>query len=167
MARMKTLVATMATGAVAAYLFDPQMGRTRRARISDQLGAAVRRPVKRAEDRLGKKTQWAQDKARGIAAELHRREPAANDRELVDRVRSEVLGGPEYSGRTINVDAVDGVVALRGQLETPQQIRDLRAAVAAVPGVRDVESYLHLPGTPPPNKAEAMSTPKGSGTTPD
>ena len=44
------------------------------------------------------------------------------------------------------------------------QVRDLKTqfftedgVVKAVDGVTDVRSYLHLPGTPPPNKAESLT----------
>lgn len=73
-----------------------------------------------------------------------------DDRTLVDRVRSEALGGPEYSGETINVDAVEGVVTLRGQLASQDRIGDVVARVRTVAGVRDVVNLLHLPGTPAP-----------------
>jgi hypothetical protein len=54
----------------------------------------------------------------------------------------------------INVEAYDGCVTLRGQLEHPGDIRRLVEATRRVEGVREVRSYLHLPGTLPPNKAE-------------
>lgn len=156
MATMKTGLLFTAAGAVAAYFLDPDSGRTRRAKTSDQLRAAARRPTRKAEDQFTKKRQYAQDKARGLAHELTTARPApANDQELVDRVRSEVLGEAEYRDRTFNVDAVDGVVSLRGEAATPEQLEHLEAAVANVPGVVRVDSFLHLPGTPAPNKAAA------------
>lgn len=77
--------------------------------------------------------------------------PPADDRALVSKIRSEVLGAPRYSKQTINVDTVDGVVSLRGQLDHPEDIRELVAAVEKVPGVRGVENFLHLPKTTAPN----------------
>lgn len=157
MATMKSGLLFAAASAVAAYFLDPDRGRTRRAKISDQLNPAVRRPTRKAEDQFAKKRQYAHDKAQGLAHELTTARPApANDQELADRVRSEVLGKPEYHDRTFNVDAVDGVVSLRGEAATPEQLKQLEAAVANVPGVVGVDSFLHLPGTPAPNKAEAL-----------
>ena len=40
------------------------------------------------------------------------------------------------------------MIVLRGQLERPEQTNAVEAAVRRVPGVRDVENLLHLPGTP-------------------
>ncbi len=143
-----------AAGAVLQYFLDPQRGRTRRVQTKDQVLAAIRRPARRAQDRLSKSALYAQDRAKGLAHEVTKsagEEAPAEDRTLVDKVRSEVLGKPEYSGYTINVNAVDGVVTLRGELDRPELINALRDDVAEVPGVREVESFLHLPGTPPPN----------------
>lgn len=138
----------MVIGAAAAYLFDPDNGRRRRSQMMDMAAARTRRASRAAE---GVGTQ-AMDRARGMAHEAtSTSEPPPSDRALVDKVRSEVLGGPEWRPYTINVDAVDGVVALRGQVERSEQVDQLREAVAAVPGVRAVENYLHLPGTPAPN----------------
>jgi osmotically-inducible protein OsmY len=49
-----------------------------------------------------------------------------------------------------------GVITLRGEVDTPEQIRELEAAAARIPGVRGVQTMLHLPNTPPPNKAESI-----------
>jgi len=51
----------------------------------------------------------------------------------------------------VNVDAVDGVVTLRGQLDDQDAIRDVEAAVGKVKGVRRVENLLHTPRTVAPN----------------
>jgi osmotically-inducible protein OsmY len=75
----------------------------------------------------------------------------ADDRALADRVRSEVLGEQRFQGLPVNVDAAGGVVALRGQLDDQQVIRDLELRVGKVPGVRRVENLLHTPGTTAPN----------------
>jgi osmotically-inducible protein OsmY len=67
------------------------------------------------------------------------------------QVRSEVLGHEQFAGYTVNMDVADGVVTLRGQLDRPEDIRELTKAVSKVAGVQEVRNYLHLPGTPPPN----------------
>jgi hypothetical protein len=50
---------------------------------------------------------------------------------------------------------MDGVAELRGQLRRPEDIDDLVRKVERVPGVERVRSFLHLPGTPAPNKRAA------------
>jgi BON domain-containing protein len=49
-------------------------------------------------------------------------------------------------------DAEDGVVYLRGEAETPEMIEVLVERTRKVPGVKEVESLLHLPNTPAPSK---------------
>jgi osmotically-inducible protein OsmY len=153
---LKKALFTAGLGAAAAYFFDPEHGPARRTKAQDMLGGKVRQTTNRFEQQIEGKTQWLEDRAEGLAAE--RQGPATmpeSDRVLVDKVRSECLGGEQWAPYTINVNAVDGVVTLRGQLDRPDQIRELRAAVAKVAGVRDVESFLHLPNTPAPNTIPA------------
>lgn len=147
-----------AAGAAAAYLLDPRMGRTRRAQLADRTRGMLRRGARKTSDRARKQAERAQDRARGLAREVARDEADLvpdNDQTLIDKIRSEILGAERWRPFTINVDAADGEVALRGQLDRPDQIRDLTDAVGKVPGVKAVRSYLHLPGTEPPNVADA------------
>ena len=55
---------------------------------------------------------------------------------------------PDIPKGRININAEGGVIVLRGELERPEQINAVEAAVRRVAGVRDVENLLHLPGTP-------------------
>ncbi len=144
-------------GAVLAYFLDPQLGRTRRVRTKDQVAGMFRRTAKRTERKAEQKAQWAQDRAHGLIYEAtHSDQPPENDATLVAKVRSEVLGAEDLQRYTINVDAHDGVVTLRGQVESSADIQRVGDATARVTGVREVESYLHLPGQVPPNKAEVL-----------
>ena len=45
---------------------------------------------------------------------------------------------------------------LRGQLESPAEMHHVEEAVRRVPGVTEVKSLFHTPGTPAPNKADAL-----------
>ena len=152
--RWRSLLLGLGIGALVQYLRDPQLGRTRRARLKDQASARVRRPLRRAEAEYRKKSKLARDRARGAAHEVTTRDRDRvpdDDQSLVDKVRSEALGGEEWRPYTINVDAVDGVVTLRGQLDRQDQIDAAEDAVGRIPGVQRVESFLHLPGEQPRN----------------
>ena len=84
--------------------------------------------------------------------------PAVPDNEtLVARVRSEVLRRTSVKAGEIHVDAYEGCVTLRGEIGNESDIRDLVEATRHVGGVQEVRSYLHLPGTVPPNKAESFA----------
>ncbi|MGD9573363.1 MAG: BON domain-containing protein [Thermoleophilia bacterium] len=71
-----------------------------------------------------------------------------DDAIILARVESMVLGDPAVPKGDIVVDAVGGVVTLRGGV--PEEVREgLPGRVAGVPGVVRVESLLHAPGRPP------------------
>lgn len=144
----------MSTGAAAAYFGDPELGRTRRAKTKDQLAATFRR----AKGQVEQKQQYVQSTLAGKAqAARSRSTPPSDDRTLVDKVKSEVLGQPEFSGLDVVVDAADAVVALRGEVPDESLGTKLEKAVGGVTGVQRVESYLHTPGQPAPNKRAASA----------
>ncbi|MGE5274084.1 MAG: BON domain-containing protein [Verrucomicrobiota bacterium] len=83
---------------------------------------------------------------------MHRvRPPAAeplDDATLAHKVESIVFRSPKFPKGQININAEQGKVFLRGQLDQSELIHDLEEAVRNVPGVRDVDNLVHLPGTP-------------------
>jgi osmotically-inducible protein OsmY len=84
---------------------------------------------------------------------LHLREqpkPQPNDATLAAKVQSEVLGDAALPAGDVNVNAENGIVILRGQVESEQLIDELVARVRKVHGVQGVESLLHLPGAEAP-----------------
>jgi osmotically-inducible protein OsmY len=80
----------------------------------------------------------------------------ADDHALADRVRSEALGRLEHAGN-LNIDVVDRVVTLRGEVADPDEVNEIYDRVRRVPGVANVVNLLHPPGTPAPNKADVLS----------
>ena len=72
------------------------------------------------------------------------------DADLAQKVRSEVFEALDIPHGGINVNAERGVVVLRGQVETAEEIAALEAATRRVAGVRDVDNRLHVPGAPIP-----------------
>nr|AKG47141.1 putative transporter [uncultured bacterium] len=140
-----------ATGALTEYLLDPAAGRARRAKLRDQSVAMARRPVKQVGRATGQKVTYLRGRVQGVAHQMTGPRPVADDKALADKVRSEVLGDPRFSAYRVNLDAVDGVVTMRGQIDDRATIKDLVAAVERVHGVRRVENLLHTPGTAAPN----------------
>lgn len=146
-----TLMAFGAAAGMTAYHFlDPDRGRGRRAQTADQLAARAR---ERARD-LRRKIDYRAGEVKGVIAErvgqLRPAEPM-NDQTLKHKVESEVFGSGRFPKGSIVVDAYEGTVALRGQIETLEQRNALLEAVREVDGVEDVEDLLHLPGEPAPN----------------
>ena len=144
-----------AVGALA-YFLDPRSGRGRRVRAKDQVQAKIRR----TGDKASATATHVENKLEGFSSVVSQPggEAPDDDKTLVDKIKSEVLGGSEYARHDVVVDAAGGVVTLRGQVERTEQIDDLAAAVSAVPGVRSVENYLHVPGAPAPNKQDSLDT---------
>lgn len=156
---MPRVLAGIAIGALGMYYLDPREGRRRRALVRDQFAHGRHVLTRDIPETIEKRGRFLRGKVRGIgheAAELIRinghHEPV-DDETLVDRVRSEVLRDNRFKAGEINIDAYHGSVTLRGQMQ-PDDARRLLHAVKDVDGVRQVRSYLHPPGTLPPNKAE-------------
>jgi osmotically-inducible protein OsmY len=69
---------------------------------------------------------------------------------------SEILGHREYDKARIVVNAENGVVVLRGEVDTPGQFRHLEWEVERLPGVAGVKNFLHLKGSTPTNKLPSL-----------
>lgn len=142
-------------GAALMYFFDPQMGRTRRAKLQDRIGAFVRRQARRTEA----KTAYLAGQAEGAR---HRTAGAGsgsappNDPALVAKVESEVFAGSGFPKDRININAENGIVVLRGSLDSAEEIHGFEQSVRGVTGVVEVQNLMHVPGEPAPNKREAQ-----------
>jgi osmotically-inducible protein OsmY len=138
-----------ALGAFGAFLFDRSSGARRRAVAGDRAVAFVRRPARRS----GRKARIAGAYAVGWSRRLRhlREEPKEyDDVTLAQKVQTEIFRSADAPKGTVNVNVANGVVQLRGEVQEPSLIDDLVAKARHVQGVRDVESFLHLPNTPAP-----------------
>ena len=144
------LLALLGTGAgaAAAYLLDPERGRTRRARLADQAQARLRdlrRAVERGSRQVG--TQ-----AFTITQQVAHRggNGALNDSGLSDKVETTLFADPAIPQGKLNINVEEGVVVLRGEVDSDGQRDDLISRAEAIAGVVRVDSLLHLPGEPAP-----------------
>ena len=135
-------------GGALVYLFDPEQGRARRAKARDQIGALARRGTREAE-RVGRR---ASAQAQGLTQRVAHLRPEAkepmNDAALAEKVKDELFADPSIPSGELNINAERGVVVIRGQLETQEQIADIERRVRAIDGVWDVQNLVHLPGLP-------------------
>jgi hypothetical protein len=141
-----------AAGTVVMFVFDPNQGKRRRAYMRDRTAAFTRQSSRRLA-RTSRRT-WAriygwEQRALHLP---HRPEPPADDQMVTDRILSQAFRGLDVPTGRINVNVEEGIAVLHGALERQDQIRDIESAVKKVAGVRKVESYLHLPGTPAPEE---------------
>ena len=136
-------------GAALAYFLDPQNGRRRRNQGRDQLLSLARHGTKRARKLVHHATSDAAGQARRAAHALRKREEVElDDTTLVDKVESIVFRKHDVPKGQININAENGVVFLRGQVEDPELVETLEARVRKVRGVKDVENLLHTPEAP-------------------
>jgi hypothetical protein len=161
LAALRPLALGAVAGAALEFFLDPRQGRRRRHAAFDRTGGTLRRLGRR----LSRGARFATSLGRGKAQAFRHRSRELgliDDGTLADKVRSEVLGDPRWPKGRVNVQAYDGIVELRGELEEPELIEELVERVRRVHGVRGVENLLHVPGTPAPThtggRAEGASS---------
>jgi len=116
-----------ALGAALAYFFDPQNGRARRKET-------IKRIVQLSQRQRGRLTAGAQP----------------DDVTLARQVESEIFGDADLPKGQINVNAEEGKVVLRGEVESAEMIEELVSKARKVQGVQEVENLLHTPGQAAP-----------------
>jgi hypothetical protein len=136
-------------GAALAFFFDPASGRRRRAQVAQRAPAFLRRRIRELA-RLGRRAaSFAYGKKQKV---IHLREEPKdlNDPALQAKVETILFRDADVPKGQVNVNVQHGVVQLRGEVPRPEMVEALVARARSIPGVRDVESLLHLPGTPAP-----------------
>src|SRR3954471_2676044 len=78
------------------------------------------------------------------------RRRAADDVTLLQQVESELFRSHHEAKGRVSVNSANGVVQLRGEVDSPELIDDLVERARSVSGVKDVENLLHTPGSNAP-----------------
>lgn len=128
-----------AMGAAAMYLLDPKDGARRRDLASTQARRIAEEPA----------VQKAAGKVIDVTRPLHDMGPGS-DPALVDKVRSEVFGREEFAALSLNLDAHDGTITMRGEVPDAGLRQALVDAISSVGGVHEVTDLTHAPGQVPP-----------------
>ena len=71
-----------------------------------------------------------------------------DDVTITRKVETTLFRDESVAKGKISVNTANGVVSLRGEARTPEQIKELEAKAREIPEVKDVENLLHLPKTP-------------------
>jgi osmotically-inducible protein OsmY len=136
-------------GGALAWFYDPSNGRRRRATARDEALALVRRTRRRAQ-RFGR---HAVSEVYGLKQKVtHLKEVPKDydDATLKSKVETELFRPAHVPKGKIDVNAQNGVVQLRGEVDSPALIDELVTHARKIQGVKEVESLLHLPGTKAP-----------------
>jgi BON domain len=145
-----TAAVAAAIGALFQYFTDPGAGRRRRHTVRDRTVSRLRR----TERRTARRARRAESHAVGVVKRTlnSRRGPAGplDDTTLAHKVESELFRRADMPRCQIAINAENGVVFLRGEVEREEDIARVVAAARRLDGVRSVENLLHLPGTPAP-----------------
>jgi hypothetical protein len=161
--RIRTMVLAGAATAVVAYLFDPVQGRERRERLLTSIRSL-----------LDRRTHWTGPPAlpenvaprppSDVIPSAEPTEPARqaipmsagsqperstvgapDDGEIVHRVKARLEARPDLRADDLVIDVVNGVVYLSGDLHGSDTFEEIVDLTGDVPGVRRVQSLLHLP----------------------
>lgn len=127
-------------GALLAYLFDPDMGRSRRARLSDQAAARSRDLTESTKQTI----EYQKGVARGVVHDVSktlRPEEHYDDETLMQKVRSEALGYWKDSG-DIEIDITDGTLKVTGSVSDSSSRDRLIGLIRGVDGVEIIDDRL-------------------------
>jgi hypothetical protein len=136
MKKLSIMAATL-VGAIAAYLWDPDNGKARRARARDQTSAALdslkRETAAKAKHQRNVVEGWAHE-----IGDVMRPPRQFDDGTLVQKVRSEVIGGWTAEGNPpVDVEVSDGRVTVATTLDHPDRLEELLDRIRSVDGVED------------------------------
>ena len=130
------------------YFADQQNGRRRRHVTRDRALSLARQGTRRGR----KLVHHVSSDAKGyVERAKHARGGAAeelDDATLVDKVESIVFRDRDVPKGRININAENGVVFLRGEVDSPELVSALEERVAKVRGVRGVKNLLNASASP-------------------
>jgi osmotically-inducible protein OsmY len=138
-----------ALGAALVYFLDPDNGKRRRKVAADRLAGFLRRNLRKT----GGLAQGAYALKQKAAHLKEQPKEQPDDVTLARKVETEIFRDAEVPKGQINVNAEEGVVYLRGEVEERDLIEDLGKKAHGVQGVLGVENLLHTPGEPAPAKS--------------
>jgi len=152
---MRRFLILAGLGAGLKHFFDPELGNARRKALAQRVGGMFRGGVQRG----GQAGRAVTSQAYGVTQKVtHMREDEKDltDETLKSKVETEIFRDADAPKGQVDVNVIDGVVYLRGEVEEDMS-KDLEKAARKVSGVRQVENLLHRPGTSAPSTPEATA----------
>jgi osmotically-inducible protein OsmY len=139
----------LTTGA-AAGAFASRLDRRRRHMARDKASSTLHHATHRASRTARYAAGVAKGAAYEVTAPLRPRAGDMDDVTLARKVETVIFRPADAPKGKVDVNVVNGVVELRGQVDL-EVAEQLVTAARGVDGVRDVVSLLHPPGTPAPH----------------
>jgi osmotically-inducible protein OsmY len=143
---MSALLVAAGIGALAEYFFDRQYGARRRHVMRDRTRAALRR---RSRDAV-RRAKYLEGVAEGVAYKAAHAVPGVgghkeppDDVTLAQKVESVAFRKAGVPTGQVSVNADNGVIFLRGRVDSDGQIEELVRAIHAIEGVQGVKNLLH------------------------
>lgn len=141
MRKTLTIGASALIGASLMYLLDPERGRSRRARMSDQAAARGRDLL----EALRKTAEYQKGRALGLVHDFSaslQEEQDYDDETLAQKVKSEALG--YWDDSDVEIDITDGIVKVSGKVRDPSSRDQLLRLIQKVDGVSVVDDRLRV-----------------------
>jgi osmotically-inducible protein OsmY len=132
-----------------AWFLDPSNGKRRRHVTRDRV-VAFFRGSGRKTGRVGRTVAAHGYGVVQKATHLREEPKDFDDATLKAKVETEIFRPADAPKGSVDVNAQDGIVQLRGEVQTPELIDELVDRTRRVQGVRDVENLLHLPESAAP-----------------
>lgn len=131
------LITGAAIGAAAAYLLDPDRGRSRRARLQDQTAAMGRKAARRSRSWIRYQKGTARGFLHMLSRPIRKKQRSVDDHTLLQKIRSEAIGPWNNAAREdIEVDVDRGIVTVAGSVDRIELIELIRK-VDGVDAIRD------------------------------
>jgi osmotically-inducible protein OsmY len=152
--RIRNLAITGLAAAAVAYYFDPIKGSARRSRLRGQVMALTGKAMRRA-DRAPlpenvAPTSMPEAPVVETTPEVRPTDGSAlpedeGDAAIARKIRTRLEERSDLETGGLVIDVVRGVAYLRGELHDRQRFDEVVDLTGSVPGIRRVQSLLHLP----------------------
>jgi len=149
---MKRFLILVGLGAGLKHFLDPEQGSARRKGLVQRVGGMFRGGMQRGSQAGRSVTSQAYGVTQKVT-HMREDEKDLTDETLKSKVETEIFRDADAPKGQVDINVIDGIVYLRGEVEQ-DMIKDLERATRKITGVKDVENLLHTPGTPAPPTPE-------------
>jgi len=136
-------------GVAIGMLFSPDTGRANRAKIRQRF-ESWEADMRKEEGKIIKKTNYERGRMTGVVHNLGRRLRIIGERESLDdvvnqRVKTALGEDPKAPDvPRLNIDTYEGIVTLRGVVDTEKQSKQIAEIAEEVTGVNEVKNLIHI-----------------------